>query len=138
MTVTTFQTATVATPKADVSLANSPQPSRQLDLQVWTSVTARAAPDRPHGASEPDLSLGSSLVLGLRRALNVRIYETADDVAVEDPATGVFGAGGDLNAAILDFQTALHDHLDVLTSDDTLAPPLRRQLETLPGYFNTP
>ena len=132
MTVTTFQTATVATPKADVSLANSPQPSRQLDLQVWTSVTARAAPDRPHWAS--------SLIVfpGLRRALNVRIYETADDVAVEDPATGVFGAGGDLNAAILDFQTALHDHLDVLTSDDTLAPPLRRQLETLQGYFNTP
>lgn len=132
MTVTTFQTATLATSEAAVALANSPQPSRQLDLRVWTAVTALESTGLPNW--RPTLIVFP----GLRRALSVRVYETAEDVAVEDPQTGVFGAGDDLNAAILDFQAALHDHLEVLAGDDALAPPLRRQLEILRAYFNAP
>jgi hypothetical protein len=75
---------------------------------------------------------------GLRRALNVRIYQTEDDVAIEDPATGIFGAGADLDSAAQDFGEALRDHLDVLASDDALSPALRRQLEILQDYFSTP
>jgi predicted RNase H-like HicB family nuclease len=132
MTTTTFQTATVATSETSVSLTNSLQPSRQLDLQVWTTVSTEAPSERPQGYR--------TLIAfpGLRRALHARIYETAIDVAVEDPMTGVFGVGDDLDAAIEDFQAALHDHLEVLASEDALAPPLRRQLELLRGYFSAP
>jgi hypothetical protein len=50
--------------------------------------------------------------------------------------TGVFGVGDDLDLAIADFQAALHDHLEVLASEDALAPPLRRQLELLRSYLS--
>ncbi len=133
MTVLTFQTATLGgTAQADVPVISGPQSARQLDLQIWTSVTTEEAPRRPRGMS--------SLIVfpGLRQALNVRIYESAEDVAVEDPATGVFGAGDDLDTAIRDFQAALQDHLDVLANEDALAPPLQRQLEILRSYFDLP
>jgi hypothetical protein len=105
MMITTFQTATVATPETSVLLANSLQPSRQLDLQVWTTVSTEVPFERPRWY--PTL-VGFP---GLRRALHAHIYETAADVAVEDPMTGVYGVGGDLDAAIADFQAALRDHL---------------------------
>jgi hypothetical protein len=132
MTITTFQTATVTTPETGVSFANSLQPSRQLDLQVWTTLSTEVPSERPRWY--PTLVAFP----GLRRALHARIYETADDVAVEDPATGVFGAGDDLDAAIADFQAALRDHLDVLAGADALAAPLQQQLEILRGYFIAP
>ena len=70
--------------------------------------------------------------------LSVRLYRTDEDTAVEDPATGVFGTGDDLPAAVQDFQDALQDHLNVLAGEDALAPPLQRQLEILRSYFDTP
>lgn len=132
MTVAEFQTAAVVTPEAVVSLAGSVQSSGQLRLQVWTAVSTEVPAGRPRWY----LSLVA--FPGLRRALHARIYETAEDVAVEDPATGVFGAGADLDAAIADFQAALRDHLDVLAGDDALSLPLQRQLEILRGYFTAP
>jgi hypothetical protein len=132
MKVTAFQTAAAATPENSVSLANSLQLDRQLHLQVWTTVSTEVPSERPRWY--PTLIVFP----GLRRALHVRIYETAEDVAVEDPATGVFGAGDDLDAAIADFQAALRDHLDVLAGDDALAPPLQHQLELLRGYLSAP
>ncbi len=133
MTVETFQTATVgSTPEADVPLITSPQPSRRLDLQVWTTVTTGVPSDRPRW--RPTLIAFP----GLRRALSLRVYQTSEDVAIEDPETGVFGTGDDLDDAIRDFQAALHDHLAVLASEDALAPPLQRQLEILRGYFSAP
>ena len=103
-----FQTATISsTPEAHVSLISGPQPSRQLDLQVWTSVTAPVSSDRPRW--RPTLIAFP----GLRHALSLRLYEAAEDVAVEDPQTGVFGAGHDLDAAIRDFQAALQNRCTV-------------------------
>jgi hypothetical protein len=132
--VVTFEAATVSTstPKSGISFVGSSQPGRQLDVQVWTAVTTGLSSDRPHW--RPTLVVFP----GLRHALSVRLYETGEDVAVEDPETGVFGAGDDLDAAIVDFQAALHEHLDVLTSEDALAPPLQHQLEILRGYFGAP
>lgn len=106
------------------------EPNQQTHVQVWTSVTA-PAPDRPRGAS--------TLVVfpGLRHALRVRIYEAPDDVAVEDPQTGVFGAGSDAAAAIQDFQAALHEHLAVLADEEALSPALQHQLALLQGYFTS-
>lgn len=133
MTVTTFGVVTAGgTLEADVQVLGGVQPSRELDLQVWTAVTASPASERLRGV--PTL-----IVLpGLRRALSVRLYETADDVAVEDPETGVFGSGDDLPAAVQDFENALRDHLAVLAEDDALAPNLQHQLEILRGYFSMP
>ena len=133
MTVETFQAVTVgSTSETDVALVSGPQSSRELDLRVWTTVTAPVAPDRPRGKS--------TLIVfpGLRQALNVRIYQTDEDTAIEDPATGVFGSGDDLPAAIQDFQDALQDHLAVLDSEAGLAPALQHQLEVLRSYFDTP
>jgi hypothetical protein len=133
MTVETFQALSVGSAlEADVSLVSSPQSSRELNLQIWTTVTTAVAPERPRGES--------TLIVfpGLRRALSVRVYRTDGDTAVEDPATGVFGAGDDLPTAVQDFQDALQDHLTVLAGEDALALPLQRQLEILRSYFNTP
>jgi hypothetical protein len=133
MSVATFEALTLGgAPETDVPVLGGVQPSRQLDVQVWTSVTAPAPPDRPRGT--PTL-----IVLpGLRRALNVRIYQTADDTAIEDPETGVFGTGDTLSAAAQDFHDALRDHLAVLAGEDALAPALQRQLDILRGYFTIP
>jgi predicted RNase H-like HicB family nuclease len=132
MTTTTFQVATVATPEASVALANSLLPRRQFEGQVWTTVSTEV----PSGRTQCHAVLIA--FPGLRRALHARIYETAEDVAVEDPMTGVFGAGDDLDAAIADFQAALRDHLEVLASEDALSPALQRQLELLRGYLSAP
>jgi hypothetical protein len=133
MTMATFEVLTGGgPPETDVSLTGAAQLNRQIDLQVWTAVTAPVPPDRPSGT--PTL-----IVLpGLRRALSVRVYQTAEDVAVEDPATGIFGAGASLPGAVEDFQDALRDHLAILAEEDALAPALQRQLDTLRGYFSTP
>lgn len=132
MSVTIFPAMTVGSPpEADVSLVGGPQPARQLALQVWTTVTAPITPDRPRGT--PTLIAFP----GLRHALSVRIHETDEDAAIEDPATGVFGVGADLASAIRDFQDALQDHLAVLAGAEALAPPLQRQLDILRGYFAT-
>jgi hypothetical protein len=131
MTVTTFTAATFSTtPEAGISVMGAPQPSRQLNLQVWTTVTTSISAASPRGI--PTLIAFP----GLRHALSVRVYETDEDTAVEDPATGVFGSGADLPAAIQDFQDALQGHLAVLTGADALAPALRRQLDILRGYFS--
>ena len=103
--------------------------SHQKYVHVWTSVTAPAV-DRPRG-------MATLIVLpGFRHALSARIYETADDVAIEDPATGVFGAGDSLPAAMADFSNALQDHLEVLSEQDALSPDLQRQLDLLKSYFD--
>ena len=130
MSVTIFPAMIAGSPQeADVPLVSGLQPARQLALQVWTTVTAPVTPDRPRGI--PTLIAFP----GLRHAISVRIYETDEDTAVEDPATGVFGSGADLPAAIQDFQDALQDHLAILAGADALAPALRHQLDILRGYF---
>jgi hypothetical protein len=131
MTVETLGVLTAGgLPETNVSVAGTARATGQVDLQVWTAVTARVAPDPPRGV--PTL-----IVLPeLQRALSVRIYEAAEDVAVEDPATGIFGSGEDLPAAVHDFQEALRDHLAILAEDNELAPPLQHQLDTLRGYFS--
>ena len=107
------------------------QSGRQLDMQVYTAVTSTGAPPR----GMPTLIAFP----GLKRALHARLYESEDDVAVEDPVTGVFGSGDDLPAAIQDFAGALQDHLAVLTAEeDALAPALQHQLDILRGYFSSP
>jgi len=128
MSVATFEVLIGGPQEADVSLAGAAQVGHHVDLHVWTAVTAPAVPD-PTGT--PAL-----IVLpGLQRALSVRVYETTVDVAVEDPATGIFGSGETLPAAVEDFQEALRDHLAVLAEDDELAPALQHQLAILRGYF---
>lgn len=131
MTVETVEVVTAGgAPEANVSLAGAARSARQVDLQVWTAVTTRVVPDPPRGT--PTL-----IVLpGLRRALSVRVYRAAEDVAVEDPATGIFGSGEDLPAAVQDFQEALRDHLAILAEDEALAPALQHQLEILRRYFS--
>jgi hypothetical protein len=131
MTMATFAAATVSTSTSStrVSLVG-PQSERRPSLRIWTSVTTPAASERRRGTS-------ALIVLpGLRRALSVRIYKAADYTAVEDAQTGIFGTGSDLPAAVEDLQLALHDHLAVLTGDETLAPPLQHQLELLRSYFD--
>lgn len=132
MSIATFEVVTAgATHDAAVSVG-AVHPNRAVDVQVWTSVTAIPPADRPRGT--PTL-----IVLpGFRKALSARVYMGAEDVAIEDPATGVFGAGDDFLAAVADFQEALQDHLAVLAESGTLAPALQRQLDTLRGYFSNP
>jgi hypothetical protein len=130
MSIESFEVLTARTSiEAQIPLIGVSPASRLLHLHVWTAVTATEVPERPRG--NPAL-----IVLpGLRRALSVRVYESAEDVAVEDPATGVFGTGDDFPSAVQDFQQALQDHLAVLASEEALAPPLQHQLDTLRSYF---
>ena len=131
MTVATFEVVTVAAPQADVSVIAA-QPRTHLDMQVWTTVTAP-------GDVAPSRGMSTLVVFpGLRHALRVRIYEALDDVAVEDPQTGVFGAGNDVATAVQDFQDALQEHLAVLAGEEALSPALQHQLALLQGYFTSP
>lgn len=75
---------------------------------------------------------------GLRVALHARIHEGDGLVVIEDSVTGIFGSGDTLAKAILDLRAALAEHLEVLSDDDSLSLDLRRQLESLRSYFDTP
>jgi hypothetical protein len=132
MTAETFEVMTAPTlPEAAMSAVGSAGSTRQLDLKIWTAVTDVIVADQPRGT--PAL-----VVLdGVSRALSARIYESGDEVSVEDLDTGVFGTGDSLPDAARDLRDALHDHLDVLASEQGLAPNLQHQLEILRSYFPT-
>lgn len=65
---------------------------------------------------------------------HVRVYQMDETTAVVDPATGVFGIGDSLPAALQDFRDAIQDHLAVLAEASALSPWLKRQREILRGY----
>jgi predicted RNase H-like HicB family nuclease len=101
----------------------------QLNLQVWTAVSE----DRVSG--QPTWRRALVVLDGLTRALDARIYESADGISVEDADTGVFGAGDSFYEAVKDLREALQDHLVVLTEEDSLSPNLQHQLDVLRSYF---
>ena len=50
---------------------------------------------------------------------------------VRDLETGIFGSGHDPQAALVDFEAALHEHLDVLERQPALTAELEAQLRYL-------
>ena len=55
---------------------------------------------------------------------------------VLDPETGIFGAGDAAEAAQVDFEQALRDHLAVLEGQDALSDGLAQQLAYLRRRLN--
>jgi hypothetical protein len=91
-------------------------------------------------AENDEWSSRESLVAfdSLRVALHTRIHEDDGLVAVEDIATGIFGSGDTVAAAILDLRNALAEHLEVLSEDPDLSAGLLDQLSLLRSYFTNP
>lgn len=80
------------------------------------------------------------LSLYTRQTLTFSATEFLEEVdgiwTVRDLQTGVFGTGADRQAALEDFDAALHEHLDVLERQPSLSEALQGQLHYLRGRLS--
>lgn len=72
---------------------------------------------------------------GVSQPIEVRLEQEGGVQSIADVATGIFGAGINLSAAVQDFRSALEEHLAVLSAQPELAPDLQYQLDVLRRYF---
>jgi hypothetical protein len=111
-----------------VPLIGSLNPPSQLDAMVWTVAQVHTSA-AVHG--QPALVV----IDGLRRALSARVYESENEVVIEDIDTGIFGTGDSFPEAVRDLHEALQEHWEVLSDEGALSPNLQQQLEVLRSYF---
>lgn len=102
-------------------------------MTASASATERDIADRPSGkcsyaASEP---AAESYVFETRPAFELEPIATETGWAVRDVETGIYGAGETPSEALLDFQRAVLEHLDMLQRQESLSDDLLAQLQYL-------
>lgn len=83
----------------------------------WSYVTAEAAAE--------------TYLIEARPAFDLELQYTGARWTVRDLETGIFGAGDTPSEALLDFQRAAREHLDVLQRQESLSDDLAAQLDYL-------
>jgi hypothetical protein len=121
-----------STAPAELPVRAAHTTSDRVSIVARTTSTSRGLLGGEHSQARVALVLE-----GLSQPVWVRLERDHGVTSVADVATGVFGAGNSLQAAVQDFRSALEEHLAVLSAQPELAPDLRYQLEVLRTYFAT-
>ena len=64
-------------------------------------------------------------------SLDIRVHHINGEIVVEEIRTGIFGRGGTYADALSDFDTAIREHIEVLSRQAALSDELAHQLAYL-------